>query len=303
MKTRTNSKKNILGFTLVELLVVIAIIALLMAVLLPALSRARTQAKRIACLSGLKQLVLAWMTYADNSDGKLMNGGQAGGNNKYDWVKDAWWCTPLPPLAATDEVGTFPTTRYDWDYTVTGVHGVSNYPYAEMISLLKRGALYRYCQNLKVYRCPEADKDVHRTYCMPTSMNAAWLQTSSPTQIEVTHYPLAKVAKTLGQIKASKDRIVFLEEPVPSPDAFQFPDALYWGPDHPNIMHGNGANFGFADGHADYHQWECAATVRWAKSGADIDAPTTAELSSCVDSSSSGKPKDCKWLRNAIWGD
>ena len=64
------------GFTLVELLVVIAIIALLMAVLLPALNKARTQAKRIVCLSNMRQLVAAWMAYADNYDGKIVNGGQ-----------------------------------------------------------------------------------------------------------------------------------------------------------------------------------------------------------------------------------
>jgi prepilin-type N-terminal cleavage/methylation domain-containing protein len=79
------------GFTLVELLVVIAIIALLMAVLLPALNRARTQAKRIVCLSGLKQLVTAWMAYADNSDSKLVNGGQPPSNTPTP--TEPYWCT------------------------------------------------------------------------------------------------------------------------------------------------------------------------------------------------------------------
>jgi len=49
------------GFTLIELLVVIAIIAVLMAILMPALNRAREQGKRAACLSNLKQLQLAWV--------------------------------------------------------------------------------------------------------------------------------------------------------------------------------------------------------------------------------------------------
>ena len=53
------------AFTLIELLVVIAIIALLMAILMPTLRRAREQGQRAVCLSNLKQLTLAWIMYAD----------------------------------------------------------------------------------------------------------------------------------------------------------------------------------------------------------------------------------------------
>ena len=72
------------GFTLIELLVVIAIIAVLMAILIPTLNRAREQGKRATCLSNLKQLQLAWVMYADDFDGKIVNGSaswDAGGEN------------------------------------------------------------------------------------------------------------------------------------------------------------------------------------------------------------------------------
>jgi len=59
------------GFTLIELLVVIAIIALLMAILMPALQRAREQGKRAVCLNNTKTLVFCWTMYCDDYDGRM----------------------------------------------------------------------------------------------------------------------------------------------------------------------------------------------------------------------------------------
>ena len=70
------------GFTLIELLVVIAIIAVLMAILMPSLNRAREQGKRAGCLNNLKQLGLAWIAYAGDNDDKIMNGE----------AQVAWYC-------------------------------------------------------------------------------------------------------------------------------------------------------------------------------------------------------------------
>jgi prepilin-type N-terminal cleavage/methylation domain-containing protein/prepilin-type processing-associated H-X9-DG protein len=84
------SRCNRRGFTLVELLVVIGIIALLIAILLPALRRAKDQANRTACMSNLRQLTLGFMLYAsDNKDwcpygAKLDNAGNL--DEPGDWI-------------------------------------------------------------------------------------------------------------------------------------------------------------------------------------------------------------------------
>ena len=59
------------GFTVVELLVVIAIIAVLMGILMPALSRARELGKRAVCLGHIKQMGLSWVLYADENDQRI----------------------------------------------------------------------------------------------------------------------------------------------------------------------------------------------------------------------------------------
>jgi prepilin-type processing-associated H-X9-DG protein len=262
-----------------------------MAVLLPALNRARTQAKRIACLNGLKQLVTAWMAYADSSDGKLVNGGQAPMPTGSDITRaEPLWCssfnTPADP-------------GFDWNWQPDNYYsGILTYE--QRVAKLQKGALYKYCQNIKSYKCPEGDKDIHRTYVMPTPMNAAWTTVALGTTGVSSGYPYSKVAKRMGSIKKSKERVVFFEEKRTSPDAFQFPIDFSTSPlvDTPNIMHGNGGNFGFADGHSEYHQYECATTIAWAKGG-----PAPLGSDTCFIGTIAGKQGDNKWLRNAVWGE
>ncbi|HUV62358.1 MAG TPA: type II secretion system protein, partial [Sedimentisphaerales bacterium] len=69
--------RRLSGFTLIELLVVIAVIAVLLAVLMPALRKARTLTKRIACQSNLKQIAVAWSMYLDDNEGRFYQGRNA----------------------------------------------------------------------------------------------------------------------------------------------------------------------------------------------------------------------------------
>jgi prepilin-type N-terminal cleavage/methylation domain-containing protein len=130
------------GFTLIELLVVIAIIAVLMAILIPTLNRAREQGKRAACLSNLKQLQLAWVMYADDFDGKIVNGSaswDAGGENPWAWI-------PPRHLSST-----------------------------EAQEIFERGALYDYCSPPKIFKCPTGVPGEWATYAIVDAMNGhAW---------------------------------------------------------------------------------------------------------------------------------
>jgi len=114
------------AFTLVELLVVIGIIALIVSMLLPALNRARDQARQIRCLSNMRQLVIAWTMYANDSKGRICgsNTPAMGNPKEYNWV--------------TQENG------------------------KDTLASLQAGVLYKYINSAEVYHCP--NMDYLRTY-------------------------------------------------------------------------------------------------------------------------------------------
>jgi len=88
------------GFTLIELLVVVAVIAVLLAILMPALSRARALGKRIACGGNLRQLAVAWNNYLTDSNGRFYQD-KDNANVRYGGWKGlkGWWPRPLNPYA------------------------------------------------------------------------------------------------------------------------------------------------------------------------------------------------------------
>jgi prepilin-type N-terminal cleavage/methylation domain-containing protein/prepilin-type processing-associated H-X9-DG protein len=225
------------AFTLIELLVVITIIAILAALLLPALARAKTRATSIACLSNLRQLQLCWHLYTmDNHDLLVPNNSVQNvttNGNDGAIASGAAWCLADPT-----------------------VENVQN------------GMLYSYNTSLGIYRCP-AD---HSTLTDPTGRDNGTQRARSYNMSQsVNGFPeynwfvenYIPYFKMLTEIKSPDNAncMVFIDENEYTllDSQFGMPTDYYDGGttwwDMPANRHNQGANLSFADGHAEHYKW------------------------------------------------
>ena len=250
------------GFTLIELLVVIAIIAMLLSILMPSLGAAKELAGAVVCSAREKQILLAWVLYAQDNDGKL--------------------CTPR-----TSQVNA-PTNEYDWVALDPAYVGGSTVE--QEIEGIEKGALYQYYEDPKLLHCP-MDKRYrsspanpgfggeggYRSFSFVYHANGRTkMPNGNPIGYLITNGTIlsaSEVFRKLDDLTAPSSKFVLVEDndntgfnrhawvmDLRDPPKFKDPFAVF---------HGDRSVLGFGDGHVEKIAWRDHRTIKYSQDNAE----------------------------------
>jgi len=243
LEALSSFRKDLLGaFTLIELLVVIAIIAILAAMLLPALARAKLKATQATCLSNQKQLGLAFTMYVTDNNGNLIEYNPPAFKNG-----GGFW-------------GLDPNAPGDWTSQAFALADVQG-------DLKTNNVLYQYAPNPGVYHCPG---DVRFNLPIGTGNAVGWAYDSYAVTENVESIPgFSDSYSKMSQVTRVSDCMVFVEQAdtrgynaatfgmtvtAGNPNSIGFLDVF-------STYHGSVGTFSFADGHAEPKTWHDPAIL------------------------------------------